>query len=262
MPTPLGAHSPQLDAVRSLRTKAGRRQAGRFILEGPTLLEEARASGLPLEAVYATEAAYAGAAELVGKLEAPVFFVPERSMGRLSELETPPGILAVASSASAGLADLLDGRGPLMLLAGVSDPGNAGTLLRSAEIFGFVGVIFARDGVEAYSPKVVRAAMGALFRLPHAYADPDELLALAALRLYMVIATTRDGTPLPDFRFERRSIVAVGNERHGVEGWLPRWDAAVAIPQPGRGESLNAAVAGSIVAYAASRQLSEPGGSR
>jgi TrmH family RNA methyltransferase len=231
----LGAHSPKLDAVRGLRTKAGRREAGRFTLEGPTLLEEAVRSGLELEAVYATERRI-------------------RSLGGVDD--SPPGIVAVAPLGDSELGTLLDGRGPLLLLAGVADPGNAGTLLRSAEIFGFAGVIFARDGVEPHNPKVVRAAMGALFRVPHALAAAEEVVTGAREREYMLIATSNDGQPLPDFRFERRSIVAVGNERHGVAGWLPSWDRAVAIPQPGGGESLNAAVAGSIVAYAASQQLS------
>jgi TrmH family RNA methyltransferase len=252
----LGAHSPKLDAVRGLRTKAGRREAGRFTLEGPTLLEEAVRSGLELEAVYATERAYSALGALAERIGAPVFLIPDKAMSRLSELDSPPGIVAVAPLGDSELGTLLDGRGPLLLLAGVADPGNAGTLLRSAEIFGFAGVIFARDGVEPHNPKVVRAAMGALFRVPHALAAAEEVVTGAREREYMLIATSNDGQPLPDFRFERRSIVAVGNERHGVAGWLPSWDRAVAIPQPGGGESLNAAVAGSIVAYAASQQLS------
>ncbi|MFY9780501.1 MAG: RNA methyltransferase [Candidatus Baltobacteraceae bacterium] len=259
MPIPLGAHSPKLEAVRALRTKAGRRREERYAVEGPTMLGEALRSGLQPEAVYATEAGYAALGALPGRLKGPVFLVPERAMGRLSELETPPGVLAVLPVALRPLAELLASGEPLVLLAGVADPGNAGTLLRAAEIFGLTRAVFGCDGVEPHNPKVVRASMGALFRTQLSTARPAELVDAAAQAGYSVVATARSGTPLASFRFSRRTILAIGNERRGVAGWLPRWDAAVAIEQPGEGESLNAAVAGGIVFYAFSQQFPNRG---
>jgi TrmH family RNA methyltransferase len=246
-----------LDAVRALKTKAGRRERSRFAVEGPTMLEEALRSGAVPEAIYATEPARAAAAATLAGLDpaVPVFLVQERAMAKLSDLETPPGLLAVLETRSRPLAALLDGPGPLLLLAGVADPGNAGTLLRSAEIFGFAGVLFGAEAVEPYNPKVVRASMGAIFRVPFGVAAAAEVESAARERGYELVAAGDGGTPLPEFRFVRRSIIAIGNERRGVKNWLAAWDRTVTIPQRGAGESLNAAVAGSIVAYAASSQL-------
>ncbi len=252
---PLGAHSPRIDAVRALRTKAGRRKEGRYAVEGPTMLAEALQSGLQPEAVYTTEAGYAALEPLASRLEADVYLVPERAMARISDLETPPGVLAVLPLGLRPLASLLASGEPLVLLAGVADPGNAGTLLRTAEIFGLTRAVFALDGVEPHNPKAVRASMGAIFRTAVATAAPAELLAAAGAAEYSVVATAREGTPLEEFLFSRRTVLAIGNERRGVAGWLPRWDAAVAIQQRGAGESLNAAVAGGIVFYVYSQRF-------
>jgi TrmH family RNA methyltransferase len=242
-----------LDAVRALRTKQGRREQGRFAVEGATMLSEALAAGTPPEAVYVTER---GASDLPATpvLDGIVFVVPDRAMERLSGLETPPGILGVWATPAIGLDDLL-GRGePLLLLAGLGDPGNAGTLLRTAEIFGIGGAVFTSDAVEPYNPKAVRATMGSIFRLRLAVAEPEAIVAGAALHGYEIVSATRGGVPLPAFRFPERPLIAIGNERHGVDGSLSHYDRAVGIPQPGRGESLNAAAAGAIILYAFSQQ--------
>ena len=255
MPITLGLHAPQLNAVRALRTKAGRSEQGRYAIEGSTLLTEALAAGLVPEAVYATEAGYATLGPATDAVAGRTFLLPERALGRLSDLDSPPGVIAVLPLALGTLEETFAGGSPVLLLAGVSDPGNAGTLLRSAEIFGIHAAVFGALGVDSHAPKVVRATMGAFFRMQLAQATPQELLQAARLCGYTVIAATRAGTPLPDFTFPPRTVVAIGNERHGIENWLPAWDAGVAIPQTGPGESLNAAVAGSIIFYAFSQQL-------
>jgi TrmH family RNA methyltransferase len=191
----------------------------------------------------------------VAALEAagtPVFAVPERTLARLSDLETPPGLVAVAVTPASDLASILERPGPVLLLAGINDPGNAGTLLRSAEAFGAAGVLFGRGSVDAFAPKVVRGAMGSLFRLPVATVSAEELLEAAAAAGRPLVAATLDGEPLATAAVPRNAILAVGNERRGVGGFLPRWDAAVRIEQASATESLNAAVAGSILLYAVS----------
>jgi TrmH family RNA methyltransferase len=254
MTTALGVHSPKLDDLRALRTKAGRSKQQRYAIEGPTLVAEALASGLQPEAVFATEAAWPNLAELAARLDCPVYLTPERALAKASDLETAPGVIAVLPLAFAPLEQLFDGA-PVAVLAGVADPGNAGTLVRSAEIFGFERLVFGQGGVEPHNPKVVRAAMGALFRVRLATASPGELVAAARRAGYTLVASAADGDSVDDFRFPERVAIAIGNERHGVAGWLPEWDARVAIPQAGRGESLNAAIAGSILFYAFSKQF-------
>jgi RNA methyltransferase, TrmH family len=142
----------------------------------------------------------------------------------------------------------------VLLLAGIGDPGNAGTLVRSAEAFGAAGVLFGRGGVDPFAPKVVRAAMGSLFRLPVAGVSADDLLAAAAAAGRPIIAAGLDGEPLRGADLPPNPVLAVGNERHGVGAFLPRWDRAVRIEQAGATESLNAAVAGSILLYALSQK--------
>jgi TrmH family RNA methyltransferase len=255
VPTPLSPHNPRIELVRELRTPRVRRERGRFVFEGPTLLAEAAGSGLTIAELYGTEAALAAHAALVAEVErggTPVFVVAERTLGRLSDVETPPGLVAVAAQPSGDLASILERAGPVLLLAGINDPGNAGTLLRSAEAFGAAGVLFGRGGVDPYAPKVIRAAMGSLFRLPLAAVTAEELLDAARGAGRPIVAATLDGEPLATARLPANAILAVGNERHGVAGFLSRWDSAVRIEQASSTESLNAAVAGSILLYAMS----------
>ena len=257
MPTAIGPHHPRLQPVHRLLTPAGRREQRRFTAEGPTLLAEAERSGLlPLE-LYGTERALSAldAADVSRWEQAGVTIlqVPDRAYGRLSDLETPSGLLAVFALPDREAADVLSAPGPVLVLSGVGDPGNAGTLVRSAEAFGAAGVLFGRGGVDPFSPKVVRAAMGSLFRLPVAQVDAAELTALAEQTGRPLIATGMDGEDIRIARLPYDAIVAVGNERRGVRDWLPRWDRLVRIPQRGATESLNAGVAGSIVLYELAR---------
>jgi TrmH family RNA methyltransferase len=240
------------DVVRSLLRRKGRREHGLFLIEGPSLLEEALDSRLPLLELRVTSEAAEAAAPLVRRAESAgveLTLVSTKALERLSDVESPSGIVAVARVQSKPLGDVLARPGLVLLLAGITDPGNAGTLVRTAEAFGAAGVIFGDGGVEPYNPKVVRAAMGSLFRLPHGVATPEDLVAQAASTGRPIVAADRSGTPLPGFTFPANPVVAIGAERGGVAAWLPRWDAEVAIPHAGPTESLNAGIAGAIVLY-------------
>lgn len=247
MPTDLGAHNPRLSAVVALQKRKSGWGDGRFAIEGPALLEAALAAGIPVAEIFVTAE---GAGALVGRLETdgtPVFRVDAKTMRRISDLETPPGLVAVVDRPAEALDRLLEGDGAVLALA-VSDPGNAGTLVRSAHAFGVGKIVFARGGVDPYHPKVVRAAMGSLFAARLALGTGAELSAAARRSGRPVIAADLDGEPLERFRFPDRPVIAIGHERHGIRGWLAERDGAVRIAQIG-GESLNAGVAGSIVLY-------------
>jgi TrmH family RNA methyltransferase len=255
VPTVLSPQNPRIERVRDLRAPRVRRERGRFVFEGPTLLAEALRSEIALEELYVTEAALNEHRGTIAAIEAAgtaVYTVPERTLARLSDLETPPGLLAVAHTPAGDLATILERPEAVLLLAGISDPGNAGTLLRSAEAFGAAGVLFGRGGVDPFAPKVVRAAMGSLFRLPVAVVDAEEVLEAAGAAGRPIVAATLDGEPLAGADLPPNALLAVGNERHGVGGFLARWDRAVRIEQASATESLNAAVAGSILLYAMS----------
>ncbi len=257
VPTELGPHNPRLAQVHRLLSGAGRREQHRFAAEGPTLLAEAERSGLAPRELYVTERGLASLdpARVSGWEAAgiPVLQVPDRAYARLSDLETATGVLAVFDLPERDAADVVALPGTVLVLAGVGDPGNAGTLVRSAEAFGAAGVLFGRSGVDPFNAKVVRAAMGSLFRVPVAQVDAEDLLALADGSGRPLIAADKEGDDLRTARLPADAIVAVGNERRGVRDWLPRWDRAVRIPQRAAAESLNAGVAGSIVLYEIAR---------
>lgn len=253
MPTSLGAHNARVEFARELLTKKGRREHARFSFEGSTLLAEAIAAGTRVECVYATAAVYAES-QAVRDAEArgiDVYTVDERTMRRISDVETPAGVIAVAPIALYSAAELLEEPGLVLALADLNDPGNAGTLLRTAEAFGVTRVIFGSRGAEPHLPKVVRAAMGALFRLRIAVATPADVNAVLAD--WEVTGLAAHGEPLPRLAWHRKAILAVGNERHGLEGWEGLCMRFAAIPMAGGAESLNAAVAGSIALYEASK---------
>ncbi|GAC1420481.1 MAG: RNA methyltransferase [Candidatus Velthaea sp.] len=255
MPIEISPQNPRIERVRELLTPRGRRDQSRYAFEGPTLIAEAQRSGVALRELYVTEEALAGRSDLraLETPDLPIFTLTARLFKRLSDVETPTGLLAVADLPLSDPAAVLALCGPVLLLAGVSDPGNAGTLLRSAEAFGAAGVLFGRGGVDPYAPKVVRAAMGSLFRLPVSQVDAEWLLDAGNRAGRPILAADVEGAELGSIALPPNAILAVGNERRGVRDWLPRFDLAVRIPQPGAAESLNAAVAGSILLYELSR---------
>lgn len=253
MPTSLGAHNARIEFARELLTKKGRREHGRFSFEGATLLAEALAAGTHVESIFATNASYAESRE-VRDAEAngvPVYLVDERTIRRISDVESPAGVVAVAPIVMYSAAELLDEPGLILALADLSDPGNAGTLLRTAEAFGVTRVIFGSRGAEPHLPKVVRAAMGALFRLRIAVATPADVNAVLAD--WQVTGLAAHGEPLGRLAWHRKAIVAVGSERRGLEGWESLCGRFASIPMAGGAESLNAGVAGSIALYEASK---------
>lgn len=256
MPTSLGAHNARIDAARDLLTKKGRKAQQRFSFEGATLLQEAHAAGVAIESIFVTPGAFERT-PLVAQLErdgVPVYAIDDRTMQRISDVETPAGVLAIAPIELKGAAEILAAPGTVLLLADVNDPGNAGTLLRSAEAFGVRGVIFGSLGADPHLPKVVRAAMGALFRMPMAVAQPAE--AGPVLHGWEVTGLAADGAPLASLAWGPKSVLAVGNERHGLGRWEPLCTRVGSIPMQGQAESLNAAVAGSIALYEATKRPS------
>ncbi|MGH8164904.1 MAG: TrmH family RNA methyltransferase, partial [Rhodanobacteraceae bacterium] len=145
---------------------------------------------------------------------------------------------------------LLSEPGVVLVLADLNDPGNAGTLVRSAEAFGVTRVVFGSLGAHPHHPKVVRAAMGSIFRARLAVATPGEL----AGRGWAATGLAAEGGPLDGAFTAERSLLVVGHERHGLGEWNALCAQTAAIPMTGRAESLNAAIAGSIALYEASRR--------
>ena len=255
MPTPLGAHNPRIDLARDLLTKKGRREHRAFSFEGPTLLGEALASGTQIDAIYATQSTYEQT-PIIRELEqhgVPAYTVDDRTIRKISDVESPSGIVAITPIRLYDVADLLQAPGVVLVLAHLNDPGNAGTLLRSAEAFGINRVIFGSQGAEPHHPKVVRSAMGAIFRLQLAVAAAADFQAAAAN--WDVIGLSSKGESLDQLSWGARSALLVGNERHGIASWEPLCTRLAAIPMRGQADSLNAAMAGSIALYEATKRV-------
>jgi len=251
---PVGSHSARLREVRELRRKKGRSEQRRFAIEGPTLVAEALRSGVALVEAYATREAlvrYDEARALEGRV--PVYEVDDASFARLSDVETPTGLLAVADLPPMDAEPLFHDDAPVLVLAGVGDPGNAGTLLRSAEAFGVTKVLFADGSVEPHNPKVVRGAMGSLFRAQIGAGDAAAIAPL--LGGWTVRGLRAGGTPLDRLAKTGKLVIVVGSERQGLANWEPLCTEFGGIVMHGPTESLNAAIAGSIAVYEATKGL-------
>ncbi len=255
-PQVLGAHNRRLTEARRLLKGRERRSQGHFLLEGPTVLAEALSSSVEMEAIFATAQAFETFAllqEIDRREEPPIYLVDVRTLKSLSDLVTPPGIVAIGKANLLEAAALFEAGGRILVLADLNDPGNAGTLVRAADAFGVRGVLFGDAGVEPHHPKVVRAAMGSLFRARIAQAPPRECSELATAHGWTVFGLSREGEPLDRLALAPKSAIVVGHERHGLGRWQDACDRLLAIPTAGTAESLNAAMAGTVALYEASR---------
>ncbi|MBV8435781.1 MAG: RNA methyltransferase, partial [Candidatus Eremiobacteraeota bacterium] len=140
------------------------------------------------------------------------------------------------------------------VLADLNDPGNAGTLLRSADAFGCLGVVLGSLGADPHQPKVVRAAMGAIFRMPFTLGEPETVALAAAEAGFEIAGLSAAGESIELAVWPNRQALVAGHERHGLGRWKGICARLLAIPMRGPAESLNAAVAGSIALFQASKR--------
>jgi TrmH family RNA methyltransferase len=237
-------------ALRALLSRKGREKAGRYLLEGRRLVEEALAWDVPLaEAVVAPEAGeeIVDLARRLREAGVRVTEVGERDLRTLSDVVTPQGVLAVAHRETP---PPVPREGLVVLLDAVQDPGNVGTLLRAADAFGAEAVLAARGTADVTSPKVLRAAMGSAFHLPVLRTGPSgEIAAGLASAGFTVLAATLDGEdPFVMETLPEKTLLVLGNEARGVHPAVLRSaHRRVTVPIPGDAESLNVAMAGAIL---------------
>ncbi len=263
---------------RALAQPARARLAG---IEGPHLVEEALRSGLRVATIFAARdfadndfAAHgAGRAaenadhravdEWLNALALPpeteVLLLPRRLLASALTTETPQPIAALVEPKIWSWANLLgqnQKKTLLIVLAGVQDPGNLGTILRSTEAFGVAGVVSLPGTVSAWNPKAVRASAGSVFRVPLVAADEEECVArLRAAGVRLFATAVQNALPAGEADLAGAAALLIGNEGNGVAAELAaEADQQITIPCPGPVESLNAAVAASILLYEAARQ--------
>lgn len=245
---------------RSLaRERSYRREHGEFPIEGARLCEEAAKSGLEITSFLVTQSAsekYAVAFETVAKIAAPVF-ISDDVAAYISDTKTPQGMFLTAKTLDKPiLSGKIEEGGNFLLLDGLQDSGNIGTIIRTADAFGLDGVILSPDCADIYSPKIVRSAMGSLFRLPLMETELPAFIEKLKKAGYTVYAAMpdKDAQRLEKIKFGAKNAVIIGNEGNGVsEEVYCAAGQKLYIPIE-NAESLNAAVAASVIGWELSKE--------
>ncbi len=272
LPEITSASNPRIRRLTALQTRArNRREEGLFVIEGlrlfldtpPELLREIYVTESFLRR---TESQTAGRIRTLAE-SAEIFLIPDRLMDKTALTETPQGVLCTASMpAEMQLLQEGPGRGrpgdkaaePLyLLLEDLQDPGNLGTIFRTAEAAGVTGIIMSRGTTDVFSPKVVRATMSSIFRVPFLYTEdlPAVIRELNDTGILTCAAHLEGSVPYDEPDYRRGAAILIGNEGRGLrEGTAREAAVRIRIPMEGQIESLNAAMAAGILLYEAHRQ--------
>jgi RNA methyltransferase, TrmH family len=259
-----GRHNPLVKQMRHAFARAEPTEDGSCAIDGVRIVEEAIRSGLRFRAVLFKDSAQNLAERLLPQIGSHVetLLLPDKLFDSVVPSETPQGVAALVRRKDFSLTDVLERLqvGPVIVVVGLQDPGNLGTILRSAEAFGSAGVVLGEGTVSPLNAKVVRASAGSIFRLPLVSAkasagieDLSHVLRQAGVRL--IAASSHKGTPINQAALAGPAAIFIGSEGSGLtKNLMARMDELVRIPHTSQVESLNAGVAGSIVLYEAARQ--------
>jgi TrmH family RNA methyltransferase len=264
-----GRHNPLVKQLRQAFSRAELTEGGDCAIEGLRILEEAIRSGLRFSAVFFRESAQDRAERLLPQIGAQVetLLLPDKLFDSLVPSESPQGVAALVRLKEFSLDDITEKErlqvGPIVVLAGLQDPGNLGTILRSSEAFGSAGVVLGDGTVSPFNSKVVRASAGSVFRLPVVHSqgksaagkleEVSDKLRTHGVRL--IATSSHKGTPLDESDLKGPTAIYFGNEGSGLpRDVMAKMDEVVVIPHTQQVESLNAGVAASIVLYEAARQ--------
>jgi RNA methyltransferase, TrmH family len=262
-----GRHNPLVKQLRQAFSHAELTEAGDCAIEGMRILEEAIRSGLRFSSVFFRESSQDRANRLLPQIGAQVetLLLPDKLFDSLVRSESPQGVAALVRLKQFSLEDVTERLqlGPVVVLAGLQDPGNLGTILRSAEAFSSAGVILGEGTVSPFNSKVVRASAGSVFRLPIVYGHgglaavklEEVCERLRAQSVRLIATSSHKGTALDEADLKSPAAIFFGNEGSGLpRDLMSKMDESIAIPHATQVESLNAGVAASIVLYEAARQ--------
>lgn len=243
--------------ARGSRIHGSGAEAGLLAIEGEHLMQEAAAASLGFRTIFVRQ----GSEPLLDRIRVPesaeILALPPEIFASAVRTESPQGIAALIRAPAFTLDQALAGPRPLVLVAaGLQDPGNLGTLIRSAEAFGATGCVVLPGTVSPDNQKALRASAGSIFRLPCVVACEDHLFHEFVRRGFRTLAAVATGgQPPAQLDLAHPCALILGNEGSGISSSvLRRADARVTIPAPGPVESLNAAIAGSILLYEAARR--------
>jgi TrmH family RNA methyltransferase len=256
--------NPRIKEIRLLKQAKHRRTRGEFFLEGIRLVEEALRQPLSVKKILYSprlEESNRGASLLsAARKQAPGaewLYVSDEVLGSLGDTQSHQGVLAVLEMKEYRWEELEERKGLILLLGGLQDPGNLGTIFRVAEAGGAAGLILCPQSADPYNPKAVRASMGSLLRLPFLVdQDPRESFHTLRRKGYPILAAAvRGGPPFWEYDFRQPTAVLFGQEGGGLSpDLLEGVDGLITIPMDPIVESLNVAMAAGLVVYEALRQ--------
>lgn len=254
-----GVNNPQVKAATELKQKKYRTKAGLFLAEGLRTVEESIEAS-QVESIFYTpfdDERTRKALETAASKGIKLFCVNEAVMKKISDTETPQGIIAVCNMTHLSLEKLLSQGKMLLVLDRVQDPGNIGTMLRTADAAGVGGLVLLNGCADVYAPKTVRASMGSLFHLPVLQGLEEQAFIDTAKDYgYELLVTCLEGADsLYKADLSGRIAFVMGNEANGVSNnLLKAADKKVFIPMQGKAESLNVAMAAGVVMFEALRR--------
>lgn len=256
--------NPLVKELRQAFRSGERTEQGDCAIESVRIVEEAIRSGLRFRALFFSESARAVGERLLPQISSHVetLLLPDEVFSSAVATETPQGVAALVCIPRHDLTGALAGEHLLIVVAaGVQNPGNLGTIVRSAEAFGAAALVVTEGTVSSFNPKAVRASAGSLFRLPVVRSESTTAVAALRQRGFRLVSTSsHKGTPLSEADLRGSVALFIGNEGAGLpRGLTQAMDETVVIPHSPRVESLNAGVATSIVLYEASRQRAHVG---
>lgn len=255
-----GRHNALVKELRQAFSRAELTAAGFCAIEGIHIIEEAIRSGTRFHAVFFSHSTKAKAERLLPQFGARVetVLLPDKLFASAVPSDSPQGVAALVRWKETSIEDILGKthHGPLLVIAGIQDPGNLGTIFRSAEAFGAAGILLGEGTVSPFNSKVVRASAGSLFRLPMARVKLPEIMSkLKSADIRLAATSSHKGTSLPEAKLTPPIAIFIGNEGAGIaKDLMTSMDEILVVPHAPQVESLNAAIATSIVLYEASRQ--------
>lgn len=253
--------NPIIKEIKSLYRKKDRWETRLFLMEGIKIIEEAISNDINLRYIILNN-------KLLSTENGQKFCkknssfrnlikVPDNIFKEICDTDNPQGILAIGEFEINLLDSAKDINSYLIFLDGLQDPGNIGTIIRTCDAFSYHGIVLGENCADPYNPKVVRATMGSIFRVPIYYTTNNiDSLENLKNKNYKIYATSLMGSiPNYEIDYNGKYVIVIGNESRGVDEMIIRLaDELIKIPMPGGSESLNAGVAASIIMYEAMKQ--------
>jgi len=254
----IGKSSKIIVLVKRLKEKKYRDREGFFLIEGPHLVEEALKSSFGFEFALFSEKAPKDIVAAIEEKDIPSYFVDNGTMKDISDTENNQGVIGVIPKLAYSLKDIKrDSKQPIVVCDGIQDPGNLGTIIRTASATGCSAVITSPDSADVYNPKTVRSTGGAIFHIPVVTGENMEsaVNGLASSGFKVFCAEPSGGKDLYSTDLSKKFVIVIGNEGGGVRSGVRKLcDGAITIPISNSTESLNAAVAAAVILFEALRQ--------